>query len=122
MISDDFDKQVIGMKSGDKKAFAVHFPDTYHNKKLAGLDISFEVTLKDIREQKLPALDNEFAASLGKYETVDEVKSEIRKKYQDLHMVDVTPQTQQLLALSFPSFYPSVKIKYQKIKGCKYKI
>jgi trigger factor len=83
MISDDFDKQVIGMKSGDEKAFAVHFPDTYHNKKLAGLDISFEVTVKDIREQKLPALDHEFAASLGKYETIDEVRAEIRKNLQE---------------------------------------
>ena len=39
MISDDFDKQVIGMKAGDQKEFSIHFPETYHNKKLAGLDI-----------------------------------------------------------------------------------
>jgi trigger factor len=83
MISDDFDKQVIGMKAGDQKEFSIHFPDTYHNKKLAGLDVSFQVTLKDIRQQKLPPLDNEFAASLGKYETVDEVKAEIRKNLQE---------------------------------------
>jgi trigger factor len=83
MISDDFDKQVSGMKSGDQKEFTIHFPDTYHNKKLAGLDISFQVSLKDIREQKLPGLDNEFAASLGKYETMDEVRAEIRKNLQE---------------------------------------
>ncbi|MCU0597952.1 MAG: trigger factor [Desulfobacterales bacterium] len=83
MISDDFDKQIAGMKSGDEKEFTIHFPDTYHNKKLAGLDISFKAALRDIREQKLPELDNEFAASLGKYETIDEVKAEIRKSLQE---------------------------------------
>jgi trigger factor len=83
MISDEFDKQISGMKSGDEKQFSIHFPETYHNKKLAGIDIAFAVTLKDIREQKLPELNNEFAASLGKYQTMDDVKAEIRKNLQE---------------------------------------
>jgi len=83
MITDNFDKQVIGMKPGDEKEFAIHFPDDYHNKKLAGLDISFKVALKEIREEKLPPLDNEFAKKLGKYETMDEVRAEISKNLQE---------------------------------------
>lgn len=83
MISEEFDRQVTGMKAGDHKEFLVHFPETYHNKKLADQDLAFQVDLKEIREQKLPALDNEFASTLGKYETVDEVRAEIRKNLQE---------------------------------------
>jgi len=47
----EFDDQLIGMKPGDSKEFKVTFPEDYHNKKLAGLEISFQVTLQEIREQ-----------------------------------------------------------------------
>ncbi len=83
MISPEFDHEIIGMKAGEEKEFTIHFPDTYHNKKLSGQDIVFRVTLNDIREQKLPDLDNAFAAKLGKYETMEEVRAQLRKNLQE---------------------------------------
>ena len=72
-----FDEQVIGMKSGDKKEIKVNFPEDYFNDKLANLEINFQVTLHEIREEVLPEIDDEFAKRLGQYETFDVLKNAI---------------------------------------------
>ena len=72
-----FDEQVIGMKPGDKKEIKVNFPEDYFNDKLANLEINFQVTLHEIREEVLPEIDNEFAKRLGQYETFDDLKNAI---------------------------------------------
>ena len=82
MITEAFDREIIGMKAGDRKEFAVTFPKDYHNGDLAGLDIAFTVTLKEIRKEVIPAVDNELAKKLGKFETIDDVKDTIRKNLQ----------------------------------------
>jgi trigger factor len=82
MITEDFDKALVGMNPGETKEFDIDFPVTYHNARLAGQRIGFQVHLKEIREQILPELDAEFASSLGDYASVDEVKNEIRANLQ----------------------------------------
>jgi trigger factor len=72
-----FDEQVIGMKPGDKKEIKVNFPEDYFNDKLANLEINFQVTLHEIREEVLPEIDDEFAKRLGQYETFDDLKNAI---------------------------------------------
>ena len=72
-----FDEQVIGMKPGDKKEIKVNFPEDYFNDKLANLEINFQVTLHEIREEVLPEIDDEFAKRLGQYETFDDLKTAI---------------------------------------------
>jgi trigger factor len=72
-----FDEQLIGMKPGDKKEIKVNFPEDYFNDKLANLEINFQVTLHEIREEVLPEIDNEFAKRLGQYETFDDLKNAI---------------------------------------------
>jgi trigger factor len=73
----EFDDQLIGMKPGDSKEFKVTFPEDYHNKKLAGLEISFQVTLQEIREEVLPAIDDALAKKAGQYENLDGLKKVI---------------------------------------------
>ncbi|MFC1857941.1 trigger factor [Thermodesulfobacteriota bacterium] len=75
----DFDEKLIGMKPGEDREIQVKFPEDYFNKKLAGIEITFQVKLKEIRKEVLPELDNEFAKQLGSYETVEELKDGIRK-------------------------------------------
>ena len=72
-----FDEQVVGMKPGDKKEIKVNFPEDYFNDKLANLEINFQVTLHEIREEVLPEIDDEFAKRLGQYETFDDLKNAI---------------------------------------------
>jgi trigger factor len=78
-ILEDFDQQLVGMRPDDTKEFPVQFPDDYYNKDLAGLELSFKVELKEIKEEILPELDDQFAQYLGEYQTLDEIKNAINK-------------------------------------------
>jgi len=76
-IIKDFDDQLIGMKPDDTKEFKVKFPQDYFNKKLADLDILFKISLNEIREEVLPAIDDELAKKAGQYESLGELKKTI---------------------------------------------
>jgi len=76
-ILKDFDDQLAGMKPGDNKEFNVAFPDDYHNDKLAKLEISFQVTLNEIREEVLPPIDDALAKKAGPYESLNDLKKVI---------------------------------------------
>jgi len=77
-ILKEFDEQLIGMSAGETREVKVHFPEDYFNNKVAGLEITFNVKLNGIREVVLPAIDDEFAKDLGQYETLKQLKDEIR--------------------------------------------
>ena len=76
-ILKEFDEQIIGMKPGDTKEVNVTFPQDYSNENLAGLDISFRVTLNEIRKEVLPQINDALAKKAGQYETLDELKKVI---------------------------------------------
>lgn len=60
-----FEEQVIGNKAGDEVEVKVTFPENYAMQKLAGQDAIFKVTIKELRETKLPEIDDAFAGTLG---------------------------------------------------------
>jgi trigger factor len=74
-----FEEQILGMKSGETREFDLTFPDDFVNKDLSGQLIHFTVALKEIRELQLPELDDEFARSFGKFDTLDALKATIRE-------------------------------------------
>ena len=76
-VSKDFDDQLVGMKPGDSKEFTIAFPEDYHNSKLANLEISFQVTLNEIRKEVIPPLDDALAKKAGPYENLDDLKKVI---------------------------------------------
>jgi trigger factor len=76
-IIKDFDERIIGMKPGEKRDVAVKFPPDYFNQKLAGLDISFQVFLHEIREEVLPEIDDVLAKKAGRYENLDQLKKAV---------------------------------------------
>ena len=79
LIHKDFDDQVTGMTPGDEKTFNVTFPGDYYNDKLAGLEITFNATLKEIRVEELPEIDDAMAKRLGKFESLDELRQQIEE-------------------------------------------
>lgn len=116
MITEDFDKAIVGMTPGDNKEFEIDFPVTYHNAKLAGRHITFHVNLKEIREQVLPELDAEFARSLGKYTSMDEVKSEIRARLQSGYEKRTQQEMQEQIfekLLTEPFEIPDALVQYE---------
>jgi trigger factor len=60
-----FETAARGMSPGESKTFELEFPADYHGKEVAGKKASFTMTIKKIDEPRLPALDAEFAKSLG---------------------------------------------------------
>ena len=94
-ILEDFDKQLVGMEPDSTKELQVRFPDDYYNKDLAGLEVTFKVTLKEIKEEVLPELDDEFAKDLGEYETLDELKEAIRKDLEQRYKAESRRQLRE---------------------------
>jgi trigger factor len=76
-IHKDFDDQLVDMQPGDNKEFNLNFPGDYHNEELANLEISFQVTLNEIREEVLPPIDDALAKKAGQYENLDDLKKVI---------------------------------------------
>jgi|TARA_B110000259_G_scaffold74378_1_gene87504 trigger factor len=60
-----FDTALVGLKAGETKAFTIKYPKTHEPKELAGKDVEYVVTLKEVQEPSLPKIDEDFAKSLG---------------------------------------------------------
>ena len=79
LFSEGFDKEVIGMKAGEEKTFDVVFPEDYHTDAVKGKTVAIAVLLTSILEEELPELNDSFAKDLGNFETMEDVKKEIRE-------------------------------------------
>lgn len=73
-----FEEGLVGLKKGDKKDVKLTFPKEYHAKQLAGTKITFAVNVKEVNEVVLPEADDKFAASLGPFETLADLKKDIK--------------------------------------------
>lgn len=73
-----FEDQVVGMMRGAEKNINVSFPEGYGAKELAGKDAVFKVILKEIKEKKIPAIDDDLAKEL-EAENLDQLKERIRE-------------------------------------------
>ena len=74
-----FEDQVIGMKAGEEKDIDITFPEDYH-KELAGKAVVFHVKLNKVTETIVPEQDDEFAKDVSEFDTLDELKADIRAK------------------------------------------
>jgi trigger factor len=76
----EFDEALGGASRGDEVTVEVRFPDDHQPESLAGKQASFAVTVKEVREKELPELDDEFAAEASEFETLDELRAEVRSR------------------------------------------
>ena len=74
-----FEEQVAGMKAGEEKDIDITFPEDYH-KELAGKAVVFHVKLNKVTETIVPEQDDEFAKDVSEFDTLDELKADIRAK------------------------------------------
>jgi trigger factor len=79
LIHPDVDAVLKGKNPGDSAEVSVKFADDHFNDKLAGLDISFHVTIKEIREQQIPEIDDEMAKRLGQFDSLEALKAKINE-------------------------------------------
>lgn len=73
-----FEEQILGMKEGEEKEFELKFPKEYHEKSLAGNPAQFKVKVNLVQERELPQVNDEFAASLGNFKDLAELKKNIK--------------------------------------------
>ncbi len=76
----EFNKNLAGLKPGDEKEVKVKFPENHPDKQIAGKEITYKVKLSEIKVKELPELDDNFAKSVGDYQTLEELKEYIRKQ------------------------------------------
>lgn len=78
-----FEDQIIGKNIGDEFDVNVTFPEEYGAKELAGKEAVFKVKLHEIKVKELPAVDDEFAKDVSEFDTLKELKADIKKKALD---------------------------------------
>jgi trigger factor len=75
-----FEEAIIGHKPGEEFDIELSFPDDYHSKELAGEKVTFTVTLKKLTALELPAIDDELAKKAGPFESLKELKDDIKRE------------------------------------------
>ena len=83
-----FAEQLVDRPLGEEFEINVTFPEEYHEKKLAGQPATFKCKINEIKAKVLPELTDEFAAKVGPFKSVDELKADIQK-YLDTQKADI---------------------------------
>ncbi|MGI9019345.1 MAG: trigger factor [Solirubrobacterales bacterium] len=79
-LVEGFEEALVGASAGEEREIAVTFPDDYRAEELAGKAAKFDVTVNEVREKSLPALDDEFASDASEFETLADLRDEIRSR------------------------------------------
>ena len=74
-----FEDQLIGMKAGEEKDIDITFPKDY-TPELAGKPVVFHVKVNEVKVKEVPALDDEFAKDVSEFDTLKDLKADIKKK------------------------------------------
>lgn len=79
-LIDDFEKGLVGVSAGEQRTVSATFPADYRHRPLAGQTVDFEVTVKEVGEPVLPAIDQEFAKQLGVADgSLDTLRREVQQ-------------------------------------------
>jgi trigger factor len=78
-----FEEQVVGMSAGEEKDVNVTFPEEYGAAELAGAAVVFKVKCNTVKEEQVPVIDDEFAKDVSEFDTLEELKADLRKKVEE---------------------------------------
>ncbi|ONI38127.1 trigger factor [Candidatus Epulonipiscium fishelsonii] len=78
-----FEDQLIGKKVGDEVEVSVTFPEEYHSEDLKGKPAIFKVKINEVEVTEIPTIDDEFAADVSEFDTLEEFKEDVRKTLLD---------------------------------------
>ena len=78
-----FEDQLVGKNKGEEVEVNVEFPAEYHAENLAGKPANFKVVVKNVQRKELPELNDEFAADTTEFNTLDELKADLRTKLEE---------------------------------------
>ncbi|MCX6364799.1 MAG: trigger factor [Actinobacteria bacterium] len=75
-----FEEALVGAQRGEEVVFDVTFPEDYQAEELAGQPATFKVNVKEIKAKVVPELDDAFAADVSEFDTLDELRADIRTR------------------------------------------
>lgn len=78
-----FEEQIVGKTTGEDFTINVTFPENYQMEELAGKPAEFKIKLHEIKATELPDLDDDFAKDTSEFDTLDELKADLKKKLED---------------------------------------
>jgi trigger factor len=78
-----FEEQLQGASAGDERTVDITFPDDYPAEHLAGKPAQFAVTVKEVKEKRLPDLDDDLAVEAGGYDSLEELRTEIEERLKE---------------------------------------
>lgn len=109
-----FEEQIVGHNTGDEFDVNVKFPEDYHAEELKGKDATFKCKLHEIKMRELPEVDDEFVKDVSEFDTIDDLKKDIKEKVEkrkaDDAQRDVETQVIEELIKGFKAEIPQVMI------------
>lgn len=78
-----FEEQIVGKSTGDEFTINVTFPENYQMEDIAGQLCEFKIKLNEIKTKELPDLDDEFVKDATEFETIDDLKNDMRTKLEE---------------------------------------
>lgn len=78
-----FEEQLVGAEAEKEVEVKVTFPEDYHAEELKGKDAVFKCTVHEIKMKELPEIDDEFAAEVSEFDTLDEYKADLKAKIKE---------------------------------------
>ncbi len=75
-----FEEHLEGLAAGESTTFDIVFPDDYQAEELQGKNVTFSVTMKEIKEKVVPALDDEFAQQASEFDTLAALRDDMRER------------------------------------------
>lgn len=78
-----FEEQLVGAEAGKEVEVNVTFPEDYHAEELKGKEAVFKCTVHEIKAKELPEIDDEFAAEVSEFDTLEEYKADVKVKIKD---------------------------------------
>ncbi len=110
-----FEEQLVGVKAGEDKDVNVTFPEEYQAEHLAGKDVVFKCKVHEVQYEEFPELDDEFAKDVSEFDTLDELKKDVKEKLQkqtdDKNAYDGKNKALLALCDANPVDIPEVMIK-----------
>ena len=83
-----FEEQLVGAEAEKEVEVKVTFPEDYHAEELKGKEAVFKCTVHEIKAKELPEIDDEFAAEVSEFDTLDEYKADVKAKIKEQKATD----------------------------------
>jgi len=94
---DGFEQGIVDKKQGEKFDLDLKFPDDYHAEHLKGKKVVFETTLKEVHEHKLPELNDDFAKKAGPFNTMEDLRKDVKRELVTMSEKDALGKTKDAL-------------------------